>query len=158
LSESTLFAATNNGLPVFRSKRASSRSGAVNSVLASTTITIAADSSRATRAWRKISEGMKSLSSGIMPPVSTMRKSCPSQWASPYKRSRVMPGSSPTMARREPTRRLNRVDLPTLGRPTMAIRGILFIWKFRRAWLDRTPRLRSGQASEARSDMVCADA
>src|SRR5215469_5547523 len=34
-----------------------------------------------------------------------------------------MPGSSPTMARREPTRRLNSVDLPTLGRPTMASRG-----------------------------------
>ena len=31
-----------------------------------------------------------------------------------------MPGSSPTMARREPTSRLNSVDLPTLGRPTMA--------------------------------------
>src|SRR6266481_301925 len=34
-----------------------------------------------------------------------------------------MPGSSPTMARREPTRRLNSVDLPTLGRPTMARMG-----------------------------------
>src|SRR5690348_4737311 len=31
-----------------------------------------------------------------------------------------MPGSSPTMARREPTMRLKSVDLPTLGRPTMA--------------------------------------
>src|SRR5258708_27316035 len=35
-----------------------------------------------------------------------------------------MPGSSPTMARREPTRRLNSVDLPTLGRPTIAMRGV----------------------------------
>src|SRR5579871_1699665 len=35
-------------------------------------------------------------------------------------RSRVIPGSSPTMARREPTSRLNSVDLPTFGRPTMA--------------------------------------
>src|SRR5579872_2197652 len=34
-----------------------------------------------------------------------------------------MPGSSPTMARREPTIRLNSVDLPTLGRPTIAIVG-----------------------------------
>ena len=34
-----------------------------------------------------------------------------------------MPGSSPTMARREPTMRLNNVDLPTLGRPTMASVG-----------------------------------
>src|SRR6202521_6304503 len=34
-----------------------------------------------------------------------------------------MPGSSPTMARREPTMRLNSVDFPTLGRPTMAMVG-----------------------------------
>ena len=38
-------------------------------------------------------------------------------------RSRVMPGSSPTMERREPVRRLKSVDLPTLGRPQMAMRG-----------------------------------
>src|SRR5664279_1412417 len=35
-------------------------------------------------------------------------------------RSRVMPGSLPTMARRDPTSRLKSVDLPTLGRPTIA--------------------------------------
>src|SRR5437660_1071119 len=34
-----------------------------------------------------------------------------------------MPGSLPTIARREPTSRLNSVDLPTFGRPTMASRG-----------------------------------
>src|SRR5437588_9685306 len=34
-----------------------------------------------------------------------------------------MPGSSPTMARRDPTNRLKRVDFPTLGRPTMTIVG-----------------------------------
>src|SRR5579862_9049008 len=34
-----------------------------------------------------------------------------------------MPGSSPTIARREPTMRLKSVDLPTLGRPTMARSG-----------------------------------
>src|SRR5271165_1261496 len=34
-----------------------------------------------------------------------------------------MPGSSPTMALREPVSRLKNVDLPTLGRPTMARRG-----------------------------------
>ena len=38
-------------------------------------------------------------------------------------RSRVMPGSSPTMERREPVRRLKSVDLPTLGRPQMAKTG-----------------------------------
>src|SRR5208282_2889885 len=38
-------------------------------------------------------------------------------------RSRVMPGSSPTMERRLPVRRLKSVLLPTLGRPTIATRG-----------------------------------
>src|SRR5208337_715223 len=67
---------------------------------------------------------MKSLSSGTIPPVSTTRNSCPRHSASPYRRSRVMPGSFPTMARREPVSRLNSVDLPTLGRPTMATSGV----------------------------------
>src|SRR5260370_42688167 len=35
-----------------------------------------------------------------------------------------MRGSSPVVARRDPTSRLKSVDLPTLGRPTMAIRGV----------------------------------
>src|SRR6202166_2804805 len=38
-----------------------------------------------------------------------------------------MPGSSPTMARREPVRWLNSVDFPTLGRPTMATSGSGFL-------------------------------
>src|SRR5208282_1581627 len=38
-------------------------------------------------------------------------------------RSRVMPGSSPTIERRVPVMRLNSVLLPTLGRPTMATKG-----------------------------------
>ena len=40
--------------------------------------------------------------------------------ARPSRRSRVTPGRSSTNARRLPTRRLNSVDLPTFGRPTMA--------------------------------------
>src|ERR1700736_5475221 len=38
-------------------------------------------------------------------------------------RSRVMPGSSVTIARRVPVRRLKSVDLPTLGRPTITRDG-----------------------------------
>src|SRR6266852_8611801 len=38
-------------------------------------------------------------------------------------RSRVMPGSLVTMARRVPVKRLKSVDLPTLGRPTRTIDG-----------------------------------
>src|SRR6185437_8201792 len=38
-------------------------------------------------------------------------------------RSRVMPGSSPTMERRVRVSRLKSVDLPTFGRPTIATKG-----------------------------------
>ena len=38
--------------------------------------------------------------------------------------SRVVPGCSCTTARRSPIRRLKRVDLPTLGRPTSATIGM----------------------------------
>src|ERR1700685_99569 len=45
-----------------------------------------------------------------------------------------MPGSSPTMARRDPVRWLKSVDLPTFGRPTMATSGAGFFllkgWSF----------------------------
>jgi hypothetical protein len=34
-----------------------------------------------------------------------------------------MPGSSPTIDRRDPTMRLKSVDLPTFGRPTIAMVG-----------------------------------
>src|SRR5579871_5489005 len=61
----------------------------------------------------------------MMPPVSMTRKLRSSHFANPYKRSRVMPGSSPTMARLRPTTRLKSVDLPTFGRPTMTRVGTL---------------------------------
>src|ERR1700728_1825798 len=38
-------------------------------------------------------------------------------------RSRVIPGSLVTIERRVPVRRLNSVDFPTLGRPTITIDG-----------------------------------
>ena len=40
-------------------------------------------------------------------------------------RSRVMPGSSVTMERRVPVKRLKSVDLPTFGRPTITMDGSL---------------------------------
>jgi hypothetical protein len=36
------------------------------------------------------------------------------------RRSRVTPGVSSTSATRRPARRLNKVDFPTFGRPTIA--------------------------------------
>ena len=67
--------------------------------------------------------GISDSSPGTIPPVSTTSKARPFQFIGPYMRSRVMPGSSVTMDRRWPIKRLKRVDLPTFGRPTMAISG-----------------------------------
>src|SRR5208282_1541448 len=53
-------------------------------------------------------------------------------------RSRVMPGSFVTIDRRVPVRRLNSVDLPTLGRPTMTMDGsFVFIFVFLRVSIRR---------------------
>src|SRR5580698_6087421 len=46
----------------------------------------------------------------------------------PYWRSRVSPGISATMASRVPVRTLNKVDFPTLGRPTRAMTGNISYW------------------------------
>src|SRR5438552_5482009 len=67
---------------------------------------------------------MYSWSWTTMPPVSITSKRRPSCSATPWMRSRVMPGSSPTMARRCPVMRLKRVDFPTLGLPTMTTVGM----------------------------------
>src|SRR5258706_4184821 len=40
-----------------------------------------------------------------------------------------MPGGAPRSERRSPIRRLKSVDLPTLGRPTMATRGRDCFWE-----------------------------
>src|ERR1700674_2210549 len=62
-------------------------------------------------------------------------------------RSRVMPGSSPTMERRWPMMALNKVDLPTLGRPTMTTEGFDTILH------HRTPRCVFITLSWARANM-----
>src|SRR5439155_9115334 len=48
----------------------------------------------------------------------------PANSQSPWMRSRVTPGVARTSAFRLPISRLKSVDLPTLGRPTMATTGI----------------------------------
>ena len=59
---------------------------------------------------------------GRMPAVSSRVRGTPSRtnWLS--SRSRVVPGTSVTMARCLWLSRLSRLDLPTLGRPTIATR------------------------------------
>ena len=56
-----------------------------------------------------------------MPAVSTKRSGPSSVSITVSIESRVVPGSSCTTARSSPTRRLNSVDFPTFGRPTIAI-------------------------------------
>src|SRR5688572_5929307 len=77
----------------------------------------------ATSACSRIWLGMYSWSWTRIPPVSINSKCRPSCSAVPWMRSRVMPGSSPTIARRFPVIRLKRVDFPTLGLPTMTTVG-----------------------------------
>ena len=54
------------------------------------------------------------------PAVSTIVKRFPPHSTTPYRRSRVRPANASTIARRVPVRRLNSVDFPTFGRPTIA--------------------------------------
>src|ERR1700730_11635823 len=57
------------------------------------------------------------------PPVSTTMQGTSVRRANPYCRSRVSPGRSATNASRVPVMALNRVDLPTFGRPINATTG-----------------------------------
>src|SRR5260370_13955075 len=71
----------------------------------------------------------------------------PRHSAIPYSRSRVRPDCGSTIALRQPRTRLKSVDLPTLGRPTMAtigldmdsIRPALAGWRRRRLWSTVDP-------------------
>src|SRR4051812_17120696 len=84
----------------------------------------AASASRtAASVWTRIRPGRDCGSSSSNPAVSMTLKTMPARFASPSRRSRVTPGRSSTSARRFPTSLLNRVDLPTFGRPTMATVG-----------------------------------
>src|SRR5688500_4619829 len=87
-------------------------------------------SSMPTSAWRRTASSRPAMpptaslargpGTSSSPPVSTSENSRPRHSTVPYSRSRVVPGRSSTIASRSPTRRLKRVDLPTLGRPTTA--------------------------------------
>ena len=62
------------------------------------------------------------------PPVSMSRNSQPCQSTATSLRSRVTPGRASTMAALRPAILLSKVDLPTLGRPTMATLGRRLFW------------------------------
>ena len=60
---------------------------------------------------------------GSMPPVSTILNFLPSHSHSAYSLSRVTPGVSSTMDSLRPQSLLKSMLFPTLGLPTMAMRG-----------------------------------
>src|SRR3954470_7747369 len=120
---STLLAATSTGFSAPRSSAASSLSPGRMPVRASTTRTATSDSASAWRACDCTARARSSSSSRSTPPVSTSTKRRPFHSVSISLRSRVTPDCSWTTASRVPVRRLTSVDLPTLGKPTMATLG-----------------------------------
>src|SRR5262252_4926399 len=103
--------------------RAISSSRAVRPARPSTTNTTRSASSMAAITWSRTAAIRFDSVAGSKPPVSTTVACQRSKVAVPYRRSRVTPGTSWTMERRRPTRRLKRGDLPTLGRPTSTMMG-----------------------------------
>ena len=103
-----------------RSMAATSSSIGVSPSLASTRKSITSASSTANCTCLRISSSNSSSPPITYPPVSIMENRFPFQSDLPYWRSRVTPEVWSTMAVREAVKRLKRVDLPTLGRPTIA--------------------------------------
>src|SRR5262245_15312304 len=120
LGSSTLFATTRTGLPERRRMSATSSSPGVTPALASTTrrTRSAAPTARPACSATCCVSGEGSAMS--TPPVSTRTKRLPAHSQTTSLRSRVTPGVSKTTASRVAVRRLTRVDLPTLGKPTTA--------------------------------------
>src|SRR4051812_6948469 len=101
------------------------RSCAVRPSRESTRNTMASASAIAVSVCFAISAKMPSFTPGSMPPVSTTRYGFAPMRPVPYRRSRVSPGTSATGASRLRVSRLNRVDLPTFGRPTRTSVGFM---------------------------------
>ena len=122
-SLSALLATTMTGTVARRSSSAASSSAGVRPDAASTTNRMTSASEMARRAWSWTFSSMGSPGRRSRPPVSMTTNRRPFHSVAAYSRSRVVRARSSTIAIWPPTIRLNRVDLPTLGRPTMATRG-----------------------------------
>src|SRR5262249_52845141 len=108
------------GLRALRSQPAKCLSRGVTPARASTRRRTISASLTARVVWSRMRPVRLSASLSSRPAVSiTVKRRSPIR-AAPRRRSRVTPGWSLTIARRLPTSRLNRVDLPTFGRPTTA--------------------------------------
>ncbi len=118
---SALLATSTTGLPRLRSTSPNTSSNGVTPSRASNTNSAMSASSSASSVWRRMRASRLSPSSSSNPAVSISSRSMSPSRPVPKRRSRVTPGRSSTSASLRPASRLNRVDLPTLGRPTMAI-------------------------------------
>ena len=124
VSLSALLAATTTCSPTGRSRSATAASSVEMVPWASTTNTIRSAAAMASSAWARMSSTNSASALHCHPPVSITPNARPAHSASNSRRSRVTPGFSWTTAALQPTIRLTRVDLPTLGRPTTAMRGL----------------------------------
>src|SRR3954470_12404610 len=118
---SLLLATSSTGLLALRAKSAKARSLGVRPMRASITKNSASACAIAASVCSCMRAVSEPLAPSSRPAVSMIVKSRSPSLASPSRRSRVTPGRSSTSASFCPTRRLNSVDLPTLGRPIMAI-------------------------------------
>src|SRR6478752_6904064 len=118
---SLLLATSTTGLLARRAKSAKVRSLGVSPARASITNISASARPIAVSVCSCIRAVSEPLAPSSRPAVSMTVNSRSPRRALPSRRSRVTPGSSSTSASFCPTNRLNSVDLPTLGRPIMAI-------------------------------------
>src|ERR1051325_638993 len=116
------------GLPPRRSQRAKSRSSGVSPARASMTNSATSASARALSVCARMRPPSVSGAASSSPAGSMIRKLRSAIRPSPWRRSRVTPGVSSTSARGRPASRLNRVDLPTFGRPTIATVTLISDW------------------------------
>ena len=123
LSLSTLLTARITGFSVVRSRWAAMVSDGVIPSATSVISMITSASFIAISACSCTRERISPSGADSSPPVSNRMKRRPSQSVSAISLSRVVPATSDTMACLQPTMRLKSDDLPTLGRPTIAMMG-----------------------------------
>ena len=121
---STLLATTITVSERPRSRAATLASSSVTPTVASTTNRTASAAAMAASLCRDTLSSRESPPTS-QPPVSTSVNGRPCQAAATSLRSRVTPGRSSTIASRRPMIRFRSVDLPTLGRPTIATTGLM---------------------------------
>src|SRR6516162_7542353 len=142
------------GLPDLRTRSANTRSAGVAPARASTRNSTASAAEIAASVCSCMRPLRLSGAASSSPAVSTAVKARSPSCARPSRRSRVTPGRSSTKARRLPTRRLNSVDLPTFGRPTMAT--VKLMAKGSALWTPLYPR-RQRRVQSARRGRIRPD-